>query len=173
MGNGPSLNKETTSEVIRGEVNRLLETEIKNIFIEEIRQATIQLVEERRKAIREVVEEYKLVIKGLVEEEKTSARAGIEEKRRAIVKLVMVPSITQCETGDIGPKEEAGAEKGTCTSAKPILSREAQEVLAKVSEGGLPTMMTRNLERIASEHGIIVSDTMTPNELVRQLHDLA
>jgi hypothetical protein len=60
------------------------------------------------------------------------------------------------------------------TKAKiPIsrLSSEARALLTKIDEGGVPFMITRNLERIANEHGIEVSDSMTPNELIRRLRD--
>jgi hypothetical protein len=53
------------------------------------------------------------------------------------------------------------------------LSAEARELLAKVDEGGIPLMMTRNLERIASEHGITVGSDMTPDEVIRLLRDFA
>ena len=44
-------------------------------------------------------------------------------------------------------------------------------MLAKVARGGIPLMMTRNLERIANEHGITVGPGMTPDEVVRLLRD--
>jgi hypothetical protein len=58
-------------------------------------------------------------------------------------------------------------------SAKQPLSAEAREVLAKVDMGGIPLMITLNLERIAGEHGIGVGVDMTPNDLVRRLRELA
>ena len=59
------------------------------------------------------------------------------------------------------------------TFTKRTLSAEARELLAKVDEGGIPLMMTRNLERIASEHGITVDGHMTADDVVRLLRDLA
>jgi hypothetical protein len=67
------------------------------------------------------------------------------------------------------PQVEAEALPGTSRD----LSVEAQELLAKVDEGGIPLMITRNLERIAAEHGISVGGDMTPNDLVRLLRNLA
>jgi hypothetical protein len=68
-----------------------------------------------------------------------------------------------------GPQTEAG---GFISTKRP-LSAEAREVLAKVDTGGIPFMMTLNLERIAGEHGIEVGGDMTPNDLVRRLRELA
>jgi hypothetical protein len=53
------------------------------------------------------------------------------------------------------------------------LSAEARELLAKVDEGGIPLLVTENLERIAKAHGIEISREMTPNEIVRRLRKIA
>jgi hypothetical protein len=58
------------------------------------------------------------------------------------------------------------------TFTKRALSAEARELLNKVDEGGIPLLITQNLERIAKEHGIEVSEKMTPNDLVRRLRKL-
>lgn len=59
------------------------------------------------------------------------------------------------------------------TFTKRTLSPEARELLAKIDEGGIPLIVTQNLERIAKAHGIEVSREMTPNEIVRRLRRLA
>jgi hypothetical protein len=59
------------------------------------------------------------------------------------------------------------------TFTKRTLSAEARELLAKVDEGGIPLIVTQNLERIAKEHGIEISRKMTPNDIVRRLRHLA
>jgi hypothetical protein len=59
------------------------------------------------------------------------------------------------------------------TFTKRNLSAEARALLAKIDEGGIPLLVTGNLERIARAHGIEVSREMTPNEIVRRLRKLA
>ena len=59
------------------------------------------------------------------------------------------------------------------TFTKRTLSAEARALLAKVDEGGVPLLVTENLERIARAHGIEVSREMTPNDIVRRLRKLA
>ena len=59
------------------------------------------------------------------------------------------------------------------TFTKRTLSAEARELLAKIDEGGIPLVVTENLERIARAHGIEVSRETTPNEIVRRLRKLA
>ena len=59
------------------------------------------------------------------------------------------------------------------TFTKRTLSAEAREILARVDEGGIPLIVTQNLERIAKEHGIEISRKMTPNDIIRRLRNLA
>ena len=59
------------------------------------------------------------------------------------------------------------------TFTKRTLSAEARELIAKIDEGGIPLVVTENLERIARAHGIEVSREMTPNEIVERLRRLA
>ena len=73
----------------------------------------------------------------------------------------------------VEPTQEPRIKASSLTPAKRTLSTEARELLAKVDEGGIPLMMTRNLERIASEHGITVGGDMTADDAVRLLRDLA
>jgi hypothetical protein len=59
------------------------------------------------------------------------------------------------------------------TFKKRTLSTEARELLAKIDEGGIPWLLTQNLERIAKENGIEISAKMTPNDIIRRLRNLA
>ena len=59
------------------------------------------------------------------------------------------------------------------TFTKRTLSAEARELLAKLDEGGIPWLITQNLERIAKENGIEVSNKMTPDDIIRRLRNLA
>jgi hypothetical protein len=59
------------------------------------------------------------------------------------------------------------------TFSKRALSREARELLAKIDEGGIPLMITENLERIAKENGIEVGKNMTPEDIIKRLRKLA
>ena len=59
------------------------------------------------------------------------------------------------------------------TFKKRTLSAEAREILAKIDEGGIPWLVTQNLERIAKENGIEISAKMTPNDIIRRLRNLA
>ena len=58
------------------------------------------------------------------------------------------------------------------TFKKRTLSAEAREILAKIDEGGIPLLITQNLERIAKENGIEVSAKMTPDDVIRRLRIL-
>jgi hypothetical protein len=58
------------------------------------------------------------------------------------------------------------------TFTKRTLSAEARELLAKIDDGGIPLMVTENLERIARAHGIEVNRHITPDEIVRRLRKL-
>ena len=58
------------------------------------------------------------------------------------------------------------------TFTKRTLSAEARELLAKIDEGGIPLLVTENLERIAKAHGIEISRETTPNEIVRRLRKM-
>jgi hypothetical protein len=59
------------------------------------------------------------------------------------------------------------------TFRKRTLSAEARELLAKIDAGGIPLVITENLERIAKAHGIEVSYEMTPNDIIARLRKLA
>jgi hypothetical protein len=59
------------------------------------------------------------------------------------------------------------------TFKKRTLSAEARELLAKIDQGGIPILLTQNLERIAKENGIEVSNRMTPEDIIERLRKLA
>jgi len=59
------------------------------------------------------------------------------------------------------------------TFKKRTLSIEARELLARIDEGGIPSTITSNLERIAKENGIEVSFEMTPEDIIKRLRKLA
>ena len=64
--------------------------------------------------------------------------------------------------------------RGEPTSAEPkppTLTTEAEDVISKVDEGGVPTAVTENLARILRENGIAEEDisSKTPNELIDML----
>ena len=88
-------------------------------------------------------------------------------------KAVRVPLQKRKRAENVQPKPEPQDKAKILIPTKRSLSYEARELLAEVDRGGIPLMITRSLERIANEHGITVSDDMTPNELVRRLRDFA
>jgi hypothetical protein len=51
----------------------------------------------------------------------------------------------------------------------PRLTVEALSLLDKVETGGVPSFTTSNLERIARENGVTVSESMTPNDIIEEL----
>ena len=52
----------------------------------------------------------------------------------------------------------------------PALTPEAEDMLNKLSEGGAaPSFVSKNLERIAAENGVEVTDKTTPNQIVDEL----
>ena len=81
---------------------------------------------------------------------------------------------TPQETEQSEPTEEPRIKTSDLfTFTKRTLSIEARELLAKIDEGGIPFVVTENLERVARAHGIEVSRETTPNEIVRRLRKLA
>jgi len=49
------------------------------------------------------------------------------------------------------------------------LTPEAQALVDKAAQGGVPLYMTANLARIAEENGVAVSAEMTPNQIIDEL----
>jgi hypothetical protein len=58
-------------------------------------------------------------------------------------------------------------------SSTPSLTAEAQELLKKVDEGGVPAYITDNLRRVAQENGVVVATDTTPNEIIEELQQMA
>jgi hypothetical protein len=151
-----------------------MEKEVVKMLAEEIRNASRDLVDEQRRLIRRAVEEDKQIIREVVEQEKLAIRATVEETRQAIITSIgIIVSVARQEAEWIQLGQESGLPGGTTASTRRPLSPEARELVAKIDEGGIPLTITRNLERIASEHGIQVSGDMTPNDLVSRLRNLA
>lgn len=62
-------------------------------------------------------------------------------------------------------KKEPPAKKGT------PLTKDAQDLLSSLGEGSAPAFVSKNLERIAKENGIEVTDKTTANDIVNQLRE--
>lgn len=54
-------------------------------------------------------------------------------------------------------------------ASRPFLTYEAEELLLKVDEGGVPAYMTGNLKRIAEENGVAVAPDASPNDVIEAL----
>jgi hypothetical protein len=116
----------------------------------------------------------------------TTGSRKLKGRKRGIARTLKLSSLRQKEisrkpararrqkpqrTEYVKSKQEPRTQTKIPKSRKLSLSSEARALLAKVDEGGIPFIITRNLERIANEHGIEVSDSMTPNELIGRLRD--
>jgi len=55
------------------------------------------------------------------------------------------------------------------TETKSNLTREADDLLKSVNEGGVPSFMTNNLRRVAKQNGIKVEANTTPNDIIEAL----
>ena len=55
------------------------------------------------------------------------------------------------------------------TETKSNLTREADDLLKSVNEGGVPSFMTNNLRRVARQNGIKVEANTTPNDIIEAL----
>ena len=108
----------------------------------------------------------------------------LKGRRRGIARTLKLASSQQKEisrksararrqkrTEYVQSKQEPQTRAKIPKSRKRSLSSEARALVNKVDEGGIPFIVTRNLERIANEHGIEISDSMTPNELISRLRD--
>ena len=51
------------------------------------------------------------------------------------------------------------------------LTKEAEDLLASIGEGSKPTFITKNLERIAKENGIEVTDKMSADDVINALKE--
>ena len=63
----------------------------------------------------------------------------------------------------------------TPTQAQPVqvLTDEAQDLIATIDQGGMPTSINNNMRRIAEENGVEVLSDDTPADLVQKLRDVA
>lgn len=66
------------------------------------------------------------------------------------------------------PVEHAPPHDGVAEHASK-LTKDAQDILDKVDEGGIPLYMTENLKRIAEENGLTVTPENTPNDIIAAL----
>jgi hypothetical protein len=80
------------------------------------------------------------------------------------------PPVIEHVTPDQTPRIKA---TDLFTFTRRTLTAEARELLAKIDEGGIPLMITQNLERIAKENGIEISNKMTLDDIIRRLRKLA
>ena len=62
----------------------------------------------------------------------------------------------------VNPEEASAVRRGTVTP-------EAVDLLASIDAGGVPSIITRNLERVLNENGITVTDSDTPNTAINRL----
>ena len=69
-------------------------------------------------------------------------------------------------TADIRSTEMGEARRGV------TLTKEANDLLATVDQGGVPGFMTNNLRRIAKENGIEVTPKDTPNTVIDNLRNI-
>ena len=107
--------------------------------------------------------------------ENTDNNPPIEDQQKVMEdSLVNEPGQTPERIDPAEPRQEPLIKASELfTFKKRTLSAEAREILAKIDEGGIPFVVTENLERIAKAHGIEVSRGITPNEIVRRLRKLA
>ena len=69
------------------------------------------------------------------------------------------------------PKPKAGPDRMVEDGPTLVYHCQAQELLQKVDDGGVPTAMTENLRRIATENGIAVTPDMSPNSIIDELQE--
>ncbi len=72
-----------------------------------------------------------------------------------------------------GSQQPTGAPPTTEAPRGSSITAEAQELLNRVDDGGVPAFPTGNLKRIAEENGVSVSSAMTPNEIIEQIRQQA
>ena len=56
-------------------------------------------------------------------------------------------------------------------SGNTTLTQEAKDLLKSIGEGSKPTFITKNLERIAKENGIEVTDKMSADDVINALKE--
>jgi hypothetical protein len=65
-----------------------------------------------------------------------------------------------------------GAAVTSTTADDTGLTGEAEQLITKVDEGGVPAFISSDMRRIASENGVTITDDMTPNEVIDALKAL-
>ena len=66
------------------------------------------------------------------------------------------------------PNPSKAAEQPTVDNT---LTQEAKDLLKSIGEGSKPTFITKNLERIAKENGIEVTDKMSADDVINALKE--
>lgn len=70
------------------------------------------------------------------------------------------------------PAEEKPSTKNTAaTSSNKGLTKEAQDLISGIGDGSMPTFITKNLEKIAADNGIEITDKMTAADVVNALKE--
>jgi len=82
--------------------------------------------------------------------------------------------LTAEERADIAKMEEYRTMAGEQRAAREAqvfegITKDAQDLLRKVDEGGVPGFITNNLRRIASDNGITIEGADTPNSVISKI----
>ena len=93
-------------------------------------------------------------------------QVGYAEDRASRIRTALSENVVSRETNVNQAAETAAAR------ARQTLSQEAQDLLKKVRDEGVPTNMTSNLKRIADEHGIPVTSDTEPNDVIKALQKI-
>lgn len=79
---------------------------------------------------------------------------------------------TQQSKQETKPVERKKAEKRESpTKKESSLTKDAEDLLSSLGDGSAPAFVSKNLERIAKENGIEVTDKTTANDIVNQLRE--
>ena len=74
---------------------------------------------------------------------------------------------------DVPKADQPAVKPDLTTQPEAPLTAEAQDLLSKVDAGGVPAMITRNLQRIAEENGVKIEDSDTPADVIAKLRNRA
>jgi hypothetical protein len=116
-----------------------------------------------------------------VEQQKESQQAALENAAKESETLLK----TEAPKTPLKTAEELFQErnKPPVMESKPLvtpeeasvvrgITPEAVDILENVDAGGVPSIITRNLERVLNENGITVTDSDTPNTAINKLRQL-
>lgn len=79
---------------------------------------------------------------------------------------------TQQSEPESKPVERKKAEKRQSpTKKESSLTKDAEDLLSSLGDGSAPAFVSKNLERIAKENGIEVTDKTTANDIINQLRE--